>query len=215
MTEPRGSAQEAYAARERLSAWVQRVEDQVSAGDAGSIDHALAYLRSDPYYFRSGYARDRLVGRVARAALTDAQRAEARAFVLLCVDGLVHCRARELGRLAGATADNALRRALLDRFRSPNRDVARRAIRVLASVKRPGLTDGDRAVARQLVVEDAARTPWLSRDVDRLARWLWSPAWEDELRAVTRHHGPDRAAAKRILAAADARRNKRPGPSRR
>jgi hypothetical protein len=215
IAELRGHAQQAYAARERLSEWDQLVEDQVSAGDAASIDQALAYLRSDPYYFRSGYARDRLAGRIARAALTDAQRAEARALVLLCVDGLVHCRPRELGRLAGATADNALRRDLLDRFRSKNREMARRAIRMLASIKRPGFTDADRAVARQLVVDDAAKTVWLSRDVDRLVRWLWSPEWEDELRGVTRHHGSDRAAAKRILAAVDARRNKRPGPSRR
>jgi hypothetical protein len=208
-----GPAQYALAARERLTAWVQLVEDQVLAGDSGSIDEALAYLRSDPYYFRSGYSRDRLAGRIARAALTEAQRAEARTFVLLCVDGLAHCRSRELGRLAGATADNALRRDLLDRLRSKDRDVVRRAIRVVARIRRPDLTDADRAVARQLVIEDAARSVWLTREVDRLARWLWSREWEDELRGITRHHGPGRAAAKRILAAADARRKKRPGPS--
>ena len=38
---------------------------------------------------------------------------------------------------------------------------------------------------------------------ERLARWLWTPEWEAELRDLTQHHGPERAPAKKLLESID------------
>ena len=75
------------------------------------IEEALEFLERDPYFFRSGYARERVARRLASIDLTAEQR------------------------------------------------------------------------------------------VARLAVYLWSREWEAELRNLLPHHGPDRAAAKRILSA--------------
>jgi hypothetical protein len=205
-------AQQSHTAQRRLEACIDLLQDQVAGGHAASVDRALEYLRTDPYYFRSGYARDRLVGRVAQAELTEVQRADARAYVLLCVDGVLHCGLRPLGRLARATADNAMRRELRTRLRSSDGAVRSRALRMLARVRHPGLTEADRAVAQQFVLEEAGKRFYLTRDTDRLARWLWTPAWEDDLRLLVPHHDPDRAGAKLLLAVVDSRRARRPGP---
>jgi len=73
------------------------------------------------------------------------------------------------------------------------------------------LTPEDIAAAQVLVLTDAARGQWLSPTVARLAAYLWSDRWAAELRALVPYHGPDRAAAKRLLDAVD-RRRRRPGP---
>ena len=89
--------------------------------------------------------------------------------------------------------------------------MARRALRVIVNVRRPGLTPDDVAAARELVLDDAGRGRWLSPTVARLAVYLWSQEWEGELRGLLPHHGPQRAAAKRLLAALD-RGKWRPDP---
>jgi hypothetical protein len=205
-------ARAAHDARLRLLGSIQLLQDRISVGDASAVDRAFAYLRTDPYYFRSGYSRNRLVGVIAQAALTDDQRAVARTYVLLCVDGVLHCGPRPLARLARVTADNPLRRELRSRLRRGPAAPASRALRMLANVRHPGLTDADRAVAQQFVIQEAGKFPWLTPDTERLARWLWTPSWEDELRDLVRHHDPNRAGAKRLLAAVDTRRTRRPGP---
>jgi len=133
-----------------------------------------------------------------------------RALVLSSVDGERHCPQPGLGRLAKAVADNPLRRELRARL---HRDtaVARRALRTIVNVSHPGLTPDDIAAALSLVLTDAARGQWLSPTVARLAIYVWSDNWEADLRALLPHHGPDRAAAKRLLDTID-RRRRRPGP---
>jgi hypothetical protein len=73
------------------------------------------------------------------------------------------------------------------------------------------LTPDDIAAARLLVLADAARGQWLSPTIARLAMYLWSDKWGAELRSLIPYHGPDRAAAKRLLDAVDQRR-RRPKP---
>ena len=70
----------------------------------------------------------------------------------------------------------------------------------------------DIASARSIVLADAARGQWLSSTVARLATYVWSGEWEAELRSLVPYHGPDRAAAKRLLEAADRRGRRRPAP---
>jgi hypothetical protein len=83
---------------------------------------------------------------------------------------------------------------------------------MIVNVRNPGLTADDIAAARALVLAEAARGQWLSPTVAKLAVYVWSGEWEAELRRLLPYHGPDRAPAKRLLAAADQRRWKRPTP---
>jgi hypothetical protein len=180
------------------------------------IDAALTYLEADVYEFRSGYERARIARRISGLSLDSAQRARARKYVLDVVDGEKHCAQQALGQLAHAVADNTTRAALRARLRAPDVRVARRALRTLSRVRHPGLTAADQTAARALVLADAGYTAWLLPNVERLAQWLWSIEWEAELREITRAHGPERAAAKRLVEAIARRRAareaKRPGP---
>ena len=180
------------------------------------VDAALTYLEADIYEFRSGYERARIARKISGLSLDAAQRARARKYVLDVVDGEKHCAQQALGQLAHAVADNTTRAALRARLHVTDVRVARRALRTLSRVRHPGLTAADQTAAQALVLADAGYTAWLPPNVDRLARWLWSTEWEAELRQITRAHGPERAAAKRLLDAIDrrrvARKAKRPGP---
>lgn len=201
------------AARGRLEQRLHAISDRLALGDdAPAADEALTYLEADPYYFWSGYTRAKITRRLADAPLDSIQRERARRYVLDCVDGTKHCSYSEVAQLAGSVADNRMRKALRSRLHLSDTRVARRALRSITKVRHPGLTDADVTVARHLVLADATRTPWLSPNVERLARWLWTPDWEAELRDLTQHHGPERAPAKKLIESMDRRRARRPGP---
>jgi hypothetical protein len=195
-----------------IDAWVVELCDRVGSGEPQSIDEALTFLERDPYFFRSGYARERVARRLARVELTAVQKSRARAIALSSVEGHRHCPQPGVGRLARAVADNPLRRELRARLHDSDTAVARRALRVVVNVRRPGLTAEDITAARALVLADAGRGYWLSPTTARLAAYLWSAEWEAELRSLVPYHGPHRAAAKRLLEAADRRKRRRPGP---
>jgi hypothetical protein len=203
---------ERYYEQLNIDAWVVELCERLARGESQSIEEALTFLERDPYFFRSGYARERMARRLARVELRAVQRRRARAIVLSTVDGDRHCPQPGVGRLARAVADNPLRRELRARLHDSDTAVARRALRVVVNVRRPGLTAKDIAAARALVLADASLGYWLSPTTARLAVYLWSAEWEAELRSVIPYHGPHRAAAKRLLEAVDQRRRRRPGP---
>jgi hypothetical protein len=185
---------------------------RLGRSDTESIEAALTFLERDPYFFRSGYARERVARALAHAELTPAHKARARTVVLSTVDGQRHCPHPGVGRLARAVADNSLRRELRARLHHRETTVARRALPMIVNVRNPGLSADDIAAARALVLAAAARGQWLSPTVAKLARYVWSAEWQAELRRLVPYHGPDRAPAKRLLAAADQRRRRRPAP---
>ena len=205
-------SQRAVLAQDLLARWLEETGDALAAGDVSAAGPALAYLEADPYYFGSGYARNRLAGRLARVPLTGPELSRARELVMAGVDGRPHCGQAALGRLARAVADNRLRRGLRERLHSVDPATARRALRILTDVRHPGLAAVDLRAARMLVLEDAGTDPFLAPRVERLARWLWTPQWRDELRDTARRHGPHRAGANRLVEAADRRVRRRPGP---
>ena len=202
---------EAYYEQLDIDSCVVELGVRLDRGEPEAIEAALTFLERDPYFFRSGYARERVARRLARVELTPAQKGRARALVLSSVDGRHHCPQPGLGRLARAVADNPLRRELRARLHHRDTAVAQRALRTVVNVRHPGLTPAYIAAARALVLDDAARGQWLSPTVARLAMYLWSDTWEAELRTLIPYHGPDRAAAKRLLGAVD-RRRQRTGP---
>jgi hypothetical protein len=193
-----------------LEQWLDDVRDRLrDSQGADAVDEALAYLEADPYYFRSGYARAKLARSLAQASLSDADRARARQYVLDAIAGRKHCNQRELAQLAGALANNGLRTALRARLHGGDHATARRALHTLRGVRSPGLSAADFETAHELVLLDLRRTTWTPPSVARVADWLWSPAWEADLRDIARHHGPDRAGAKHLVEAADRRRQRR------
>jgi hypothetical protein len=199
-------------AQNRLDQWLRGIEEALGAGDASAGGPALAYLEADPYYFRSGYARCHLAGRLSLVALTGPQQARARDLVLKTVDGECHCGQPGIGRLARSVADNTLRRALRRQLHSADPSIAHRALRTIRYVRRPGVDPYDIEIARSLVLNGAGNGRFLSPGVERVARWLWTPDWQTELRETALHHGPHRTGAKRLLEAADRRKMRRPGP---
>ena len=203
---------ERYYERLNIDSWVVELGRRLGRSDPESIEAALTFLEQDPYFFRSGYARERVARALTHAELTPAQKVRARTVVLSTVDGQRHCPLPGAGRLARAVADNSLRRELRARLHHRETAVARRALRMVVNVRSPGLTADDIAAARALVLAEAARGQWLSPTVAKLAGYVWSGEWEAELRRLVPYHGPDRAPAKRLLAAADQRRWRRPAP---
>jgi hypothetical protein len=183
-------------------------------------DNALTYLEADVYEFRSGYERARVARWLSGESLDASHQARARKYVIDVVDGEKHCAQQAVGQLARAVADNPMRASLRARLHADDVQVARRAVRTLSRIRRPGLTAADATAARALVLADAGHAPWLSPNVERLARWLWSAEWEAELREIAVRHGPERAGAKQLLGAMDRRRDardereqaRRPGP---
>ena len=174
-----------------------------SQGTTDDIHYALAFLELDLYFFRSGYLREKVARHLARYELTDEQRTRARVLVLDCVDGRKHTPIAGIAHLAGATANNAMRRALRERLHSNDGATAWKALAALNRVKHPGLTALDLAAARTILL----RRPWVPYP---LAFRYLSPNWEAELRDIAAQHGEFRAGAKDILRRVDfARENKR------
>lgn len=193
-----------------LEEWLRATRERLrSPEDTEAVDQAFRYLETDPYYFRSGYARAKLARSLAHANLSDADRERGRRYVLDVVDGSKHCNQRELSQLAGAVANNELRATLRARLHAADQSTARRALHTLRGVRRPRLSAADIDAAHELVLADLRRATWTPVDVRRVADWLWSLDWEMELRDIARHHGPDRAGAKRLIEAVDRRRQRR------
>jgi hypothetical protein len=186
----------------------QAIEAALAAGEPTAVDRALAFLEDDPYFFRSGYARQRIARKLAGSELDELQRERARRIVMAWVDGQLHPGRAGGVRLAREVADNPMRRALLARLRGKDGDVALRALYALTSVKHPGYSPEDLARAREILLHDINRTRFPPVPSFRAAMRLWSPEWEAELRDIAVVHGPDRAAAKALLQYVDRRRER-------
>jgi hypothetical protein len=200
---------ERYYGQLGVDAWTDELRQRMDAGDDGAVDDALEFLERDPYFFRSGYARERVARMLAKVPLSSGQRRRAREVVVSTIDGHRHCPLPGLGKLAGAVADNELRRQVRARLHSADPAVARRALSVVVSVRRPGLSPAHLDAARAITLVHAGRGTWLSPTAARHATYLWTPEWADELRSISRDHGPDRAAARRLLGLARQRRERR------
>lgn len=64
--------------RADVDVWLVALKDGFRSGDPTAVEDALAFLEEDPYFFRSGYAREKVARWLARAPLAPKQRARAR-----------------------------------------------------------------------------------------------------------------------------------------
>lgn len=201
-------------AQRSMETWLGDLRNRAVGGDTDAVDLALAYLLAGPHYFRSGYSRDLIVGRLARAELTLAQRERARSIVYRCLDGRLHCRHPEIGQLARAVADNRMRRRLRTQLHDPDAAAAWRALQTLSRVRHPGLSPDDVGTAQRVVMRRAESEPWLRSPTARLARRLRTSEWETELLELS--GGSDskrvRRMATNLLEVFTTQRVKRPGP---
>jgi hypothetical protein len=62
------------------------IEAALVARAAGAVDRALAFLEADPRYFRSGYAKQRILRRLANLPMTRDERARACTLIVRYVD---------------------------------------------------------------------------------------------------------------------------------
>jgi hypothetical protein len=175
---------------------VAPIEEGLARRETSAIDAALAYLEADPWSFRSGYAKQRLVRRLAGQHLSPAQRSRANALILRAVDHGTFGAGREWGRIARRFADNATRRALRARLDARDDATARRAMRVLLRVRNLRLTPRELERVRVLLDSTTPQgpSPTLALEVERF--------WPD---AVLREQlaSADRAVARRARRASN------------
>jgi hypothetical protein len=162
------------------------IEAGLAAGEPDAVDAALDFLQDDPWYFRSGYAKQRVLRRMAGQTFTGEQRARACAVVIQYVAGGAHGTMRQLQRVARRVADNRLRRELRAHLYSDDEHVAWRALVVLSAVKHPGFSDDDLGRVHVLIEGAAGMFDMVYPVTEALARRFWTSAWHDELLAATR-----------------------------
>src|SRR5262245_16972081 len=69
LVERRHERDKRYYAQLDIDAWVVDLCRRLAGAEPGSIEEALRFLERDPYFFRSGYARERVARRLARIEL--------------------------------------------------------------------------------------------------------------------------------------------------
>lgn len=101
--------------------------DRLRRNDWSGLESAIRFLEADPFFFRSGYVKARLLRLVKRAPLDKAQTKRLRAVCLAAVDGRDRREFRFYCRLAMRLDDSILRVSLQERLGRPDEGVRRRA----------------------------------------------------------------------------------------
>ena len=160
-----------------------RVEASLRASEKGATDAALTFLEVDPWTFRSGYAKERLLRRLASAPLDAQQERRAVELVKAWTMGRPRREFRQLTRFARRFHAPLHAWALL-KLRSPDRVTQRQALWLVTALPGPVATGDDIDAVREALVEVCSgdpelwsRTDWLRRSV----RQVWTQEWEDEL----------------------------------
>ena len=113
-------------------------------GEAKGVEGAIKFLEADPYFFRSGYLKEKLIRLIKRPMLTPARVTRLQAVVLNMVDHRDGREFRAFCRLAHKVDAPALREQLTQRLTRGDPDTRRRARWVLEALEqnRPRGTQG-------------------------------------------------------------------------
>jgi hypothetical protein len=104
----------------------------LKAGDPGGLEYGVRFLEADPWCFRSGYFKARLIPAIARFDLDELMRRRLARVVLAVVDDPRRRREiREYGTLARAAATPGLRGQLQKRAAAANPQIQFNARRIL------------------------------------------------------------------------------------
>ena len=189
----------------RFEAHVGRLRIGVRENNPEAIDAAIEFLEADPWCFRSGYAKGRLMRHLAQVEPTPDQVARLVNIVLHVVDRGGRPEFRDATRLARKIGGAELRTQLRQRLHGTDTPVARRALFALLDLRRPRLTAEDLAVARRLTLDELRRQSvapneyWWQTWPERLAVRLASADWIATLLDEIRTNGPDRHAALLVI----------------
>lgn len=178
---------------------LRRLQD----GHPSAVEPMLLFLEVDPWCFRSGYAKETILYRLRRHALSQEQRGRLETVLLRGVDIGDRREFRYSCKLARRNTSPVLREALRERLHSDDPGVARRALWMLTALRRPRLNAADVAVARAIVLRAASGPDsdyWsVPNWVGRLAWRFWSPEWAEELLTTALDAEPGADAALRVL----------------
>lgn len=107
----------------------------LAAGHARFVETAILFLEADPWFFRSGYEKQRLIRHLKRAMLSNAQRQRLGRVVLAVIDGHAggvradrdRVEFRHYCRLACGVWSDELDDEVANRLESPDAGIRRRA----------------------------------------------------------------------------------------
>jgi hypothetical protein len=105
----------------------------LAAGHARFIETAIAFLEADPWFFRSGYEKQKIIRHLKRASLSEGQRLRLARVVLAAIDGRDRVEFRHFGRLACGIWSDFLDEEVAQRMQSPDPGIRRRATWVAAA----------------------------------------------------------------------------------
>lgn len=128
----------------------------VRLDDPDAIERAISYLEADPWEFRSGYLKGRLMHHLANRDLNEAQRKRLQPVLLRYCEVGPRWEFTKACRLARRQPIPGLRRALRDRLHGGVVDADVRRLRMLLAMKHPRLADRDRRQARRALLHWAA-----------------------------------------------------------
>jgi hypothetical protein len=153
-----------------------------------AVETVIVFLEADPWCFRSGYMKQEILRKLRRQPLTPEQRERLADALLRYVDAGDRRELLEACKLAREHPTQKLRSQLKARFASPDGDVARRALLMLSSIRRPNLSPTELAHARAAIIDGIryghggrmGRPEWLKT----LSRRYWSDDWIEPMVAL-------------------------------
>jgi hypothetical protein len=102
-------------------------------GHARFVETAIAFLEADPWFFRSGYEKQKIIQHLKRSRLTERQRTRLARVVLAVIDGRDRVEFRHYGRLACGIWSDFLDEEVAARMQSRDAGIRRRATWVAAA----------------------------------------------------------------------------------
>jgi hypothetical protein len=94
------------------SLWENAFLDRLRTGDRAAIEDALLFLEVDPWYFRSGYLKERLIGKLKGVALQERDKERLRVVIWHVAKGRNRREFRDFCSLARCVATSEFRRRL-------------------------------------------------------------------------------------------------------
>lgn len=157
--------------------------DDVDLGEPDAVEAAITFLERDAWFPGSGYLKEHVLRRLYRQTFDAGQANRLTSVVLHAVDAGDRLEFRWYCRLARRIAVAPVREGLMIRLHDADPKVRRRALWMLADLRRPQLRAEELAAVRRAVLDLAADRPphdW-SPSLRNLAVRFWSLAWEAEL----------------------------------
>lgn len=107
--------------------WNPETRAMIKRGEAPWLQYAITYLEEDPWYFRAGYLKERLIRALKSAPLTPDDSIRLRKMLLQTIDSRRRREFRDFCRLASKIADASFIDALQQRLTSEDKGIQLRS----------------------------------------------------------------------------------------